>query len=676
MKKWICGLLVLVMLLCGCAFAEDGADAPAFPSEYEGCWILMDNSGNMNIDVNTLVMLNIRDSLSIYSDSGANNFDVFIPNSTGENAVTAFSYTGRNPEITLRLAEDGILEAENIPAGNGSPLRFGRFLSFPQEQPAEKEEDFIGSWRLKAIMSSVLTQGSYDLIEPSNVEAYVRILPEASAMNVAGNITLAPSAFEDGVIVDTSTHSPIFGLFSGGLIGINSSDQVILFERSDNVPEFAMYSVSGPDQMVPGETAEFTVTDYSGDGEPIVWSVEGEGASMDPDSGKLTIAEGSTGTFTVTAAKPSKGQTVTASVTVTKSVFTAEDFNIVSYKQGRGFSVPEIKAWKLKKGTEQKDSKYYIIEKSISDDSAPYKLVIGIRFQYFDSFPNAGAVIDHYEYISTSYKNSTELGGTNWTDRTVEIDGHPVLLTICLRDGKNVGNIFYIRENTMLCLNYIWSPKDDTPADVQMNMADLELIARMIQFDEAQAPVRKADGELTVGLKGDPTVLSAGKKVTFAANFANAKAVKAAKLTDVKWSVREQGKEDAPDGVSISEKGQLVVDKNLSETKHLVITVRSEIFETEAQYELTVTPIVKKLTADPAEITLKVGEQVPIQVSTEPEFTPAGLSWTVKSAKVAEVTGGEGGEGVVTGVAPGKTAVTVKEPGGKAVTIKVTVVSD
>ena len=102
---------------------------------------------------------------------------------------------------------------------------------------------------------------------------------------------------------------------------------------------------------------------------------------------------------------------------------------------------------------------------------------------------------------------------------------------------ETAGFIYAIRENTILVMTLVCAGEGEIPARMTVN--DLETIAKQIAFDPEKAPVRKADGELSVSARGNPETLQAGKSITFTAAFANANAVKKDKADTVVWTVAD-----------------------------------------------------------------------------------------------------------------------------------------
>ncbi len=269
-------------------------------------------------------------------------------------------------------------------------------------------------------------------------------------------------------------------------------------------------------------------------------------------------------------------------------------------------------------------------------------------------------------------------------------DGHPVLMCTCKQYYNEgifygfSGGLFYPRNNKVL---KIWvsslhreNDSNPFPASVSpVTMDDLRKIAAQISYDETEAPIICADGELTISAKDNPAIIPAGKNVQFAATFANPDRIKKNKVdTTVAWSVVRADTDDTVEGVSIDAKGLLKVNKNLAATERLQVKVSSDIFGSSATYDIIAMPSVSKVILDPSELFFYVGTEEPqtVEASLEPADIPLmGLTWTPSKKDTVEIT--EVGDGVVS-IKPlkaGKTDIAVKEPGGKNAKLTVNAVN-
>ena len=263
---------------------------------------------------------------------------------------------------------------------------------------------------------------------------------------------------------------------------------------------------------------------------------------------------------------------------------------------------------------------------------------------------------------------------TNYTDvqtEFVESDGHPVVLQTINIPGKNYAGLIYYTRNSM-CV-YIEILSVNNP----VTMNDLKVVAGMLGYDETRAPYTAADAALTLSVQGNPTTVTAGKSVQFSSKFANSKKVNNKnKNNGVTWTVRDAETGEEVEGVTITEKGRLNVDKSLAAPVDLQVKVQGVSAYTNATYNITARPIVNKINVVPAELFFYLGtEAQTVKAALEPDtIPPVGLTWAAGNKKI-EITEAEPGTVSVNAVEAGQTKLTVKEPGGKSAVVKVNIVA-
>ena len=345
-------------------------------------------------------------------------------------------------------------------------------------------------------------------------------------------------------------------------------------------------------------------------------------------------------------------------------------FESLTRSWSRGFSVPVITSLgePVKKENKAKGtiSWHYKKDGIILDENCSF-----IRLDFFPETE------EDYRTVIGENMNS---GLKNPQEKVVYVGGAPVyLIRAQAENGENgaetVGFICAVRENTLLVMSVACSGTAENPQRIAM--ADLETLANGIAFDPEKAPVRKADGELSLSFRDNPvTAVSAGKSVSFAAKFANASAVKGDNAGALVWTVTDPVTGEAPEGISVNEKGVLSVDWVITEQKDVEVTVTSAVFGTKATCGITAVPAIRKLGAEPQAIEMYVnsGDSATMRILPEPDFIPEGLEWTVSPKKIAEIIPGEDGTATVRALEAGKGTLTVKEPGGKTATVKVSVV--
>ncbi len=189
-------------------------------------------------------------------------------------------------------------------------------------------------------------------------------------------------------------------------------------------------------------------------------------------------------------------------------------------------------------------------------------------------------------------------------------------------------------------------------------------------------PLDKAG--LSLNAKDEVASVSAGKNLQMFAVFDNPDLINNNNKNDgVIWSVVNAETGGTVPAAIIDAKGELKTDKNLDEPVQLLITGESASYGTKATAVITAIPVVKGITADPAELFLYVGTEEPqtMKVSLEPaSVPPVGLTWTPAKKDIVEITEAEDGVVSIKPLKAGKTDITVKEPGGKSAKVKVNVV--
>ena len=471
---------------------------------------------------------------------------------------------------------------------------------------------------------------------------------------------------------DVNNDPQEYVLYRDGTLRWMLSDEVTVFFRSaDPAEATALYFVSGPAYVPAGSSAEYTVSELIGR-RTYTWSAEGEGITIDPDTGILTAAEGTTtGTaFTVTATPDSGEEPAMMEGFVCNSMFDSEpQFEAVTVPYSRGFAIPAIGSWGARQQTEDRANSTV----SFHYEADTFTCEESCTFIAMDFFPDADL---SYRQIGENLKSESSY--QNLEEKVADINGEPVYMVCFATPGtgesvQTAGFIYSIRENTILVMTFECNDSDENPSRV--TICDLETIAGQIAFDPAKAPLRKEDGELSISSRGNPESVPAGKNVAFTAAFANAAAVRREKADALAWSVTDSETGNSPEGISIDEKGVLSVSKELTAAAHLEVTVTSEMFGTKATYPIIAVPVIRKLTAEPAEVVLYTGsdDSATIRVITEPEIVPEGLVWTLRPDTLAEVAEGENGTVTLIPLATGKGSLSVKEPGGKTAMVRISV---
>ena len=264
------------------------------------------------------------------------------------------------------------------------------------------------------------------------------------------------------------------------------------------------------------------------------------------------------------------------------------------------------------------------------------------------------------------------------TDQTgiLEIQDHPAQYTIIVKNEHTVvGILDYVRNQHLLKIKVVShnakiSPRRITPED-------LIKLAEKISYDENEAGIKQSDGTLHIAAKEESDVLTAGRKKEFAVSFDNAEIQRDKKLNRVEWFVYDAETGEAAEGLKINGKGVLTAEKAIGQVMRVKVVASSPVFHTRDEYELTVMPAVKKITADPSKVFLYVGsdKEVTVQAALEPDTLPLdGITWTMKKQGVAEMTPGEDGTASFRALNAGIMQVTLQAPGGKSAAVTVNVV--
>ncbi len=422
------------------------------------------------------------------------------------------------------------------------------------------------------------------------------------------------------------------------------------------------YRISGPTTAGPGEQTSYELKGIT-EGESFTWSAEGEGASIDPKSGTLTVdAAAPFGTKLTVTATPDTGEAVSLDVTVYSGVMEK-----LAFKEDmlEGFVIPVAK-----------------------NDEWRYTVYQGVGITGVDDNTLAIAVvvtqdlkrkwIRNPEDAADEFMDPRKITGEKLPDiesRDLTVDGYPVrTYTYAIHDkgqfSRYVGMLQYPRGNSILIYTFQSnrSPGGTAENTPRVTLEDMEYLAGFIRYDESQAELTIADAALTISEKNGQHVVSAGKKLTLSTAFASPEKInRKAKNDGVVWRV------EGPEEVTIK-KGVLSVGKKLAEPAEVTVTAESEVFGTTAEYRVTVLPAVKAITAEPAEIILAAGAEQTVTVKPDPEnVPPLGLTWAADKKGIVEITDHGDGTATIQGLAAGKTTVTMTEPGGKKVNIKLTV---
>ncbi len=433
------------------------------------------------------------------------------------------------------------------------------------------------------------------------------------------------------------------------------------------------YRISFPGSIAPGETAQVSIVDDQPEaGRSFTWELKGEGVTLDAEAGTLTADENAEmgSEFTITATPSDGGYAATAEGKVAVGLLGGKQID--SLEMYEGFSVPVMAENGGEYGSRQSHNNRYI--SGTANESAPYMIYM------------TSTVYDENEFLekpedALRVYNSINLDGITVADeQEFEKNGVPCKAWIGTLDsnGELIGILRMARNNRLAeIVLYSYAGTGDPAGIPKITMNDMESLAELIGYDPSKASITVEDGAITVAPKKEGTTLIGGKKMAFAATFANKDRVnKKAKNDKITWSVVEKGTDTAPEFITIDKAGNLSAGAKLAEVKEVEVRAASDIFHTQGTYDVTVIPATKKITFDPAELNFYIGTNDPqtVRAVMEPATVPpTGLTWKESKKNTVEIVPGEDGTAVITPLAAGKITVTVKEPGGKSGVLKVNI---
>ena len=362
---------------------------------------------------------------------------------------------------------------------------------------------------------------------------------------------------------------------------------------------------------------------------------------------------------------------------------TADLFSAVSFseKDFDGFLIPEPKGWGHVSSSRLPDYMLFACDGAVSDGS---KMSMEVSW-YLPSSAYHYAEdpeVAEKEIRSDLDKIAKQVG--NGEQEFIDLYGHPAgLMTYSMSDGRGgfgayCGRIAYARNNRYLLI-FVYIMGNDAEKTTKITMNDLKALAEKIGYDEEQAPFTAAKATFTVGGKDGAVGLTAGKALQMEAVFDLQDLINRKEKNDtVNWTVRnaETGEEDPL--ASISEKGQLKVDKSLGAPVDLEVSATSAVYGTEAKCVIHADPIITGVTVDPVELFFYAGtdESQTAVAAPVPDTMPStGITWTPAKEGIVEITPIEDGKVSIKPLAAGKTAIQVAEPTGKKTKLTVNVIN-
>lgn len=450
--------------------------------------------------------------------------------------------------------------------------------------------------------------------------------------------------------------------------------------RENCVIRVLPYRISGPASLVPGDSGTFTAVDEKPEeGRTFTLSAEGEGFTFDAETGTLTAAEDTPegAEYTITAVPSDGGRAVTLTGRTTTGIITGEEFAPMALMEGFSVPVPEIGEKYADRDDVYDDARQYAFY--TRDDTTPFYIWVDYTvYEPLEVFAEDAETASKQYYTYDKYED--------FQGEEILLDGHPALAQVVKVEDNtgaySMGIIQYVRNNRFLRARVYSLPQNGTPWEdlPRVTLADLRKIAEGIVYDPAQASFTVADGEISLTAKEGTDVLTAGKKLTLLAAFANPDKVnKKAKNDTVTWSVTDPAAGAAPEGVTVDARGVVTAGKQIDQVLKVEVKAESTVFHTSAVFPVTVIPAVKKLAVEPAEIFFYTGTEASetVKAVLDPDTVPPlGITWTAAKEGIVEITpDAENGTAVIRPLAAGKAQIAVKEPGGKNAKFTVNVVA-
>jgi hypothetical protein len=462
------------------------------------------------------------------------------------------------------------------------------------------------------------------------------------------------------------------------------------------------YSINGPGFVMPGTTARYRVTDLdAAAGRRYTWSVEGDGVTIDPKDGTLTVpSDVKTDTYIRVVLTPDTDPAINTSVLVPEGVLpknlyvmhepetpketeeeSAEKEPVPLTEKEAGFevAVPEGDNWRT--GVSEKRQDGWIF-RCVANGTGGATVAVDARTDPITT----GFREDDLAAMSFYNENVFPDTVKNLQSRDIRIDGHlakEYLFTVTDQNGQatHYGQISYCRNNQALTAR-VFTTRQGATADtlVPVTMKDLDRIAAGIHYRADENTIVREDAQLTVTTKDDAAYVFAGKTLSLSAEFANTELInKSKKNNGITWQIRDASTGEETAAASVNAANVLSVARDLDKVIQLEITAVSDTFGTKASCMILACPMVTELSVEPAEIYWFKGiekQPVTLKAKIRPEGIPLELlSWIPFNGKTLEVLAGDDGTAIVTGTGDANNSVKVAAPDGTSKVVPVKTVT-
>ena len=464
------------------------------------------------------------------------------------------------------------------------------------------------------------------------------------------------------------------------------------------------YSIVGPAFVMPGTTARYRVTDYdAAAGRRYTWSVEGDGVTIDPKDGTLTVSgDVKTDAYIRVVLTPDTDPAINTSVLVPGGVLPQKLYELHApvakgesgegqleklsdlaprTEKEAGFSVyvPEGDNWRTGISESRQDGWMF---RCVTTGTGGATVAVDARTDPITT----GFRED--DLAAMSYYNEMVFPETlkNLQSRDIRIDGHlakEYLFTVTDQNGQatHYGQISYCRNNQVLTMR-VFTTRQGATADtlIPVTMNDLDRIAADIRYQADENTIRREDAQLTVTTRGGATYVIAGKTLALSAEFANTGLINRNKKNNgIAWQIRDASTGEETAVASINSANVLSVARDLEKVTRLEVTAVSEMYGTKASCIILACPTVTELSVEPAEICWFKGiekQPVTLKATIEPEGYPLDLlKWEPYDGRQLEVTPSDDGTAVVRCSGEGSNSVRITAPDGRSEVVPVRVVT-
>ena len=479
------------------------------------------------------------------------------------------------------------------------------------------------------------------------------------------------------------------------------------------------YSITGPGFVMPGSTNKYRVTDQDAAvGRGYTWSVEGDGVTIDPKDGTLTVAENAkANTYIKVELTPDNDPAISTSVLVPEGVLPAQLYVLHEPEEEKGKKTREDKK-KDKKTDEaepEEEPETPAAPAPLTETEAGFSVAVpegdnwntGVSESRQDGWMfrcvttgtgGATVAVDaRTDQITTgfreddlaamSYYNENQFPETvrNLQSRDIRIDGHlarEYLFTVVDQNGQatHFGQICYCRNNQALTAR-VFTMKQGAGAEnlIPVTMKDLDRIAEGIHYKTVEDAVTREDALLILTVPHDEEYILAGKRVPLKVEFANPEKVNSrAKNDGIRWEIKDAETGEMTDAASVNGKNLLTVNRDIGKKMTLEITAVSETYGTKASDTITVCPMTQVIAVEPETIYWYRNRENPpvtVQAAIVPEIPANMLTWTVADPKKMTIEPKDDGTAVLTFLRGGNNTVTVTAPDGATGRVRIRTVT-